>query len=370
MSKQYSGIYRRKEDGLFSCRFTVGGKRYTVYGKTVKECREKEAERRSKIEEGIYKSGRDVPFRDYFQRWIVTKEGSVKETTIRNYRMLFNMLARVRIDDVGTMFGDIKISKAEPQNIRDLQSGLKATQHTRTVNDAISLVKCVYKSALDDHLITWNPAAGVKPLRRTEPPARETIHRALTLDETKRFLDNAKGSWYYELYVFLINTGCRIGEAAAISQKDVSGKTVHIGKTITRTAGGGYVIGEETKTKSGVRTIPLNPAVIDAIAGQRYKNTATVIDMQETLFKAPRGGLVKPSLVNDDIKRICEKAGIDRFSVHAFRDTFATRCVESGMQPKTLQELMGHSDINMTMTLYAHVMDETKESQYSAVNFY
>jgi integrase len=71
--------------------------------------------------------------------------------------------------------------------------------------------------------------------------------------------------------------------------------------------------------------------------------------------------------VNQDIARICKAAGIEKFTAHAFRDTFATRCVESGMQPKTLQEIMGHTDIAMTMNLYAHVMEETKVSQMQAV---
>lgn len=373
MPKQYKGITRRK-DGLYQNAFTVEGSRYFVYGRTVTECREKEIERRREIEAGRKKRVKDQSFYEFFESWIDAKEGTVKETTLRNYRMLFNIVSKTVIDDAGTTFGSLKMSKVEPQNVRDLQSVMKKNQHTRTINDSISLVKSVFNSAVNERAITWNPAAGVKRLKRTEPVARDTIHRALSTEETKRFLEAAAGSWYYELYIFLVNTGCRIGEAAAIQQKDISGKVIHINRTVTRTIDGGYMIGKEPKTKRGIRTIPLNNAILSAIAGQRFKNNALhgeqVTGMSETLFKAPRGGLIKDSMVNEDIKNICEKVGLDRFSVHAFRDTFATRCVESGMQPKTLQDLMGHSDINMTMSLYAHVMDSTKESQFQAVSFY
>ena len=58
-----------------------------------------------------------------------------------------------------------------------------------------------------------------------------------------------------------------------------------------------------------------------------------------------------------------------KFTAHALRDTFATRCVESGMQPKVLQEIMGHTNISMTMNLYAHAMDESKIEQIKAVSF-
>ena len=92
--------------------------------------------------------------------------------------------------------------------------------------------------------------------------------------------------------------------------------------------------------------------------------------MDKPIFMTPRGTLLKSEGVNRDIQRICEKAGVEYFSVHAFRDTFATRCIESGMQPKTLMDIMGHSDINMTFALYAHVMDDTKTEQLKAVSFY
>lgn len=372
-SKLYAGVFERK-DGILELRFTVNGHRYSVYAKTLTELKKKETARRMEIEAGIKKPVKEQSFDDYFKDWLQFKDGTVKETTIRNYRMFANVISRTVIDDAGTTFGSLKMSKVEPQHVRDLQSAMKKNQHTRTINDSISLVKSVFNTAMNDHAITWNPAAGIKPLKRTEPAARDTIHRALSAEETKRFLEAASGSWYYELYVFLANTGCRIGEAAAIQQKDISGKTVHVNKTVTRTINGGYIIGKETKTKSGTRTIPLNNAALEAIAAQRFKNNALhgeqVTGIDETLFKALRGGLVKDSLVNEDIRRICDKAGLDRFSVHAFRDSFATRCVESGMQPKTLQDLMGHSDINMTMNLYAHVMDETKERQFQAVSFY
>ena len=57
------------------------------------------------------------------------------------------------------------------------------------------------------------------------------------------------------------------------------------------------------------------------------------------------------------------------FSVHAFRDTFATRCIEQGMQPNTLKDLLGHSSLKMTMDLYAHVMPNTKHEELSKIRF-
>ena len=287
----------------------------------------------------------------------------------------------------------MKLLAVETQNIRALQAALRQERHirikdrivvrkacsTRTVNDAISLLNCVLQTAVNERIISWNPAKGVKSLKRTEPASRDTNHRALTREETNSFLDQAEKqhSCYYNLYVFLLHTGCRIGEAGALNISDITsdknGKGVTICRTITRTENGGYLIGSETKTAAGRRYIPLDREAQEAVERQRLQNvmlnSGRVIDMKQPVFLSPYGALIKSSSVNQDIKSICQKSGVDKFTVHAFRDTFATRCVESGMQPKVLQDIMGHTDISMTMNLYAHAMDETKSEQLKVVSF-
>lgn len=355
-------------------RFMFEGKRYSVYGKDAKECYQKAETKEQKIKEGDYKKSESLSIAEYFDRWITDKEKTVKETTTRTNKILFNIASGIAIDGNGNTFGNLKIVDIEAQNIRDVQDGMiKAGKSTRTVNDTISLVKSVLQSAVDvDRIITWNPANGIRRIKRTEPMAKHTYHRALTEEETKVFFKTAKerNSWYYNLYCFLIDTGCRCGEAGALLNSDISGQVIHVSKTVTRTAEGTYRIGDEAKTKAGTRDIPIRPLARRAIDNQRAVNRMLgngVTRIDDSIFKSPRGGLLSDTCVNQDIARICKAAGIDKFTAHAFRDTFATRCVESGMQPKTLQEIMGHTDIAMTMNLYAHVMEETKVSQMQAV---
>ena len=355
-------------------RFTFEGKRCSVYGQTAKECYQKAEAKEKELSEGQYKKAKALTVSEYFDRWIEAKEKTVKETTIRTNRILFRIASGIVIDGNGNTFGNLKVVDVEAQHIRDVQDKMiQAGKSTRTVNDTVSLVKGVLQCAVDvDRIITWNPAAGIKRIRRTEPAARDTYHRALTIEETKAFFKAAreKESWYYNLYCFLIDTGCRCGEAGAIQNSDISGKVIHVSKTVTRTAEGTYRIGDEAKTKAGTRDIPIRPLARQAIDSQREINRLLnngITGINDTLFKSPRGYLLSDTVVNQDIARICKVAGIEKFTAHAFRDTFATRCVESGMQPKTLQEIMGHTDIAMTMNLYAHVMEETKVSQMQAV---
>lgn len=380
---------KKRADGLIEKKFTFEGRRYSVYGRTARECNLKADAKKEELRAGMYKRGRCCSMNDYFERWITNKAGTVKETTIRTDTVLLNRISGTRIDAAGRTFGELKLQDVEPQNVRDLQKALQKPvtvtrgdkkktlqgMKTRSVNDAIHLLKAVFKSAVIDGDLIRNPAEGVKPLKRTEDAARDTIHRALTKAETAAFMEAAEQgqSYYLPLYRFLLNTGCRIGEAGAIFPADVKKGKLHICRTVTRTEIGGYMIGDDTKTAAGRRVVPLNDAALHALEEQKEQYKALygdkIIGLKEPLFTSPERSLLKSASVNYDIHNYCERAGVQKFSVHAFRDTFATRCVESGMQVKTLQEILGHTDVSMTLGLYAHSMDEAKEEQLKAVSF-
>ena len=365
-------MYKRS-DGLYSYRFTVDGKRYAVYGASMKECRQKELEKREQIEAGTYKKGKALTVSEYFKRWLDSREGAVSSATMRTYWKLANRMKRQKIDKAGHVFGDIKLSDLETENVRQLQRALLTDGlTTRTVNDSISLLKHALETATAERIIDWNPAKAVERLKRTEEQARDTIHRALTREEVEKFMKAAAESWYCPLYVFLLYTGLRIGEASALAVRDVTESSIRVYKTVTREEVIGYVIREQTKTDAGRRTIATRPEAWKAFNDQRMYNEAVngekVVKLDNPVFTLPRGGIIRPDRVNSDIKRICEKAGIEYFTCHAFRATFASRCIAAGMPVKSLMEILGHSDVQMTLGLYGHGEDEQKRAQIMAVN--
>lgn len=147
---------------------------------------------------------------------------------------------------------------------------------------------------------------------------------------------------------------------------------ITINKTITRNEDGVFVIGDSAKTKAGMRTIPLTPTAKEALDAQKRINLARfggeAFKKDHLFFWNAKGRCIDATHVGQDVKRMCKLAGIERIATHALRDTFATRCIESGMTMKTLQEILGHSDISMTMNLYAHCMEETKVKEMANVN--
>lgn len=371
MARQAKGMRKRK-DGLWEYRFTIGkDDRRSVYGSTQQICYEKELEVRRQLAEGVRIGGGNITVDRYFDIWLDAKQDTVKESTIRTNRVLYATISKAMIGT--SKFGSIKVKDVEVQDVRELQKVLLESHSSRTVNDQIALLRSMFKSAITvDRIITFNPASAVRSIKRTEIPARDSIHRSLTREETVKFLDASRDSYYHNLYSFLLNTGCRIGEAGALQIRDIGKNSIHVARTITRAENGGYRIGDDTKTASGNRLIPLNAETVKALESQRTFNRLVFGEeqtMMDTIFRSMRGSILKSSLVNDDIKAICDKAGIEYFSVHALRHTFCTRCAESGMDVKTLQTIMGHSNIAMTMDVYTHCEQRTVETQLKAVSF-
>ena len=358
---------RKTARGTYESRFTIRGKRYSVYGRTVKECKEKELARRQEIEEGLRYSGRELTLDQYFLKWEQGRLGSVRASTIRTERYIYRLAADITLSPEGSRLGAMRLDKLETRHIRDVQTALWQRYKPATVNRSISVIRAVLESALVERLIAWNPTRGMRSLKSQDKPA-------LTLEETEAFFRAAekRGSWYIPLYTFLLNTGCRFGEAGALMPGDFCDGLIHIERTLTRTVDGHQIVGDSTKTGHSMRVIPARRAALDAVRAQQRQNRlhfGEEANAEEAgpIFRAPRGGLLGARGIMKDIDLICRDAGIERFSAHAFRDTFATRAVESGMQAKTLQEILGHADISITMNLYAHVMEETKRRQMDAV---
>lgn len=363
--------YRADRDAI-EYRFTIDGKRYSVFGSTKAECKEKELQKREEIKAGTYKTREVLTVANYMERWLEAMENSVSPATIRTRKKLNNRMTRQTIDRAGHTFGSVKLKDLETEHVRQMQKSLLDDGlHTRTCNETLSLLKQALQDAVNERLIEWNPAKAVRSLKRKEELARDTIHRALTRSEVDTFLSASKDSWYYPLYVFLLNTGLRIGEASALSVRDVTENMITVCKTVTRTESG-YTIAEQTKTEAGRRTIPTKREAWKAFCDQRKINEllygSNVISMDDPVFTLPKSGIIRPDRVNSDIKRICAQTGIQYFTCHAFRATFASRCVASGMTVKSLMEILGHSDVQMTLGLYSHAEDKQKADQLKAVN--
>ena len=370
MARLPKGVTRLK-NGLYQLRFTYQGERYAVYGKSPAECSEKETEKRIRLKEGLA-DNQNITLARYYDEWQQGRRGTVKDSTIYTQNGRFEYVRKT--------LGKKKLQKIEKRDIVKLQKELAEELSTQTVNNIITLISTVMQTAYNDRVIGWNPCNGVKALKRTEPEATKTIHRALTEQEQILFFRYAADTYYNNFFRFLLRTGCRTGEAAALTWQDIDRKhnVIRITKTVSRIGNGTFEI-TEPKSKSSIRTIPLTVEVLEVLQQQKEIQFAlhgNIINFDNRIFTTTNGkGYPVATNLIPCIKKILQKVEtetgthIEYFSPHAFRDTFATMAIKDGMSPKTLQTILGHGDISITMNLYVQPMEDVKQEEMQRISF-
>lgn len=354
----------KREDGRIQKSFTYNGKRYFIYGYSSAELDDKYIQKMKQLEAGTENRINPTLY-TYYETFTNNRRRKVKESTIRSQACQFNNCASIPVDANGKRLGDFRLADIRPDDIQIVQHTLaESGRTTETVNNSIDHLRHVFNQAVKSEYISRNPCDAVENLQRIEKPARETIHRALSKEETTAFFAAAADSFYINDFKLMIKTGLRIGEIGALMPLDVDTKekTMHIHRTVTRDETGGYFIGDTPKTDAGTRDIPITDDIIKIIKDQRNLNRLVYSDkVEKQIFRSPENAILREYPVNREIKRICKKAGIEKFTCHAFRATFATRFIEQRPQDyKILSEILGHSNVRLTLNLYTHVMRDSK----------
>ncbi|RKI40550.1 site-specific integrase [bacterium D16-51] len=317
------GICQRK-DGLYTARFVSKrtGKSVQKYFPKLQECRKWYADAKFEDEHGGINASGDMTVTAWFDYWIENIKGdSIRPNTIRNYKERFEHNIQTRI----TLY-------------------------------------CMFSDAVENDVIYKNPVTkGIKHNIGKEPKKV----RALTIDEQKKFLEVAEKSSNYNQFAFILQTGLRTGELIGLKWSDIDWekRAIHIQRSMEyRYSVGEWRIGEP-KSKSGYRDVPLIEEAVAILKRQKEKlREIKVINMQfkEHVFLCRKGEPTKNSAYDTSLFKLCDKAGIRRFSMHVLRHTMATRCIEGGMRPKTLQVILGHANVGITMNLYVDVTEEEK----------
>lgn len=365
---------RRRENGGYELRFYVDGKRYSVYGATTKECKEKEATRRKEIEAGLYAKNRNVTLDAYFREWLAHKEKSVSAVRAHNiesyYRLYFS-----------PVLGKRKVKDIERRELVAIQDNLGEKLKVSTINNVMAVISMILKSAVADEIVIKNVASNLPRIKdKNAKPARENVHRAMNKQEIAIIFKYLKQSQYYNIFRLMINTGMRPGEACGLQWRDIDWKNnvIHIKRTVTRNRDGKWIVGNTTKTKKGIRDIPMNEEIFSILRDTRriFEEThgkACIIDMNAQVFKNSRGFVATNNVENAlacALKR-AEKAGeaIPKIGAHAFRATFASMAAANGMPMNTLKEILGHESYAMTCDLYCHVYEDEKKKAMAALKF-
>ena len=347
-----------RNDGRVNVSFRFNGKVYCVTGASKEDAILKKQKRIEELKAGA-ESRINPTVNEYYVRFTDNRRAKVKESTIRSQTCQFNDAAGVQIEGTGRTFGELKIRDVKVGDVQQVQNALRAAgRTTETTNNILAHVSHVFNRAVRERLIDWNPCSAVDKLQRVEPKAKDTKHRALNEKETKAFFKAMQGSYYENVCKMMIQTGMRVGEVGAltISDFDLKEGVIHVTKTVARKTDGSYYVSSTPKTDSGNRNIPMNQVVRQIFKDQLKLNEAFHgnVGFTEPLFRSLEGELLREYFVNREIKRKIKKIDIEHFTSHALRATFATRFIEQRPQDyKILSEILGHSDIKITLNLYA-----------------
>lgn len=323
--------------------------------------REKEKQIAADLFDKIIPDGGGLTVTELVEKYTSLKTG-VRPSTRANYKTVINMLkkenfGRERIDRV-------RISDAKLWLIQ-LQKNGRGFSTIRTIR---GILRPAFQMAMDDDLIRKNPFSfELATVIYNDSITRE----ALTREDERNFLkfvkEDSHFKKYYEGIYILFNTGLRISEFVGLTRADIDFKNmkINVDHQLQRYAKIGYRI-EKPKTESGIRQVPMTQEVADCFRkifkSRKYPKVEPMIDGYSGFLYLDKNGMPTVALHWEKyFQHICQKYNqiyrnqMPKVTPHVCRHTFCSRMAAARMNPKTLQYIMGHSDISVTLNTYTHL---------------
>lgn len=281
----------------------------------------------------------------------------------------------------GRTLKTIKLIEKTPtskENITDITSSDIQNYFNTLKNYSNSTIKKIteqfsqaFELAMNRGYLFRNPMYDViKPKSNKE----KKVVRALEIEEQQVLTDYLtsipiSSEPYKVAYLIEMYLGLRIGEVLALRSTDINlqKNLISVNKTLTRDRNNKVIMGKATKTYAGIREVPIPSFIKNEIISQMRLAEK---NKDKQLFLDTNGNYVRPTTVNDKLRTLLKKLGIENISSHSLRHTYGTRCVEAGMRGVALQRLMGHTDISVTMNTYTSVFNKYKEAELEKVNNY
>ncbi len=335
--------------------------------------REKERQIQQDLFNQIVPNGGNLTVLELVQKYLSLKV-NVRHNTQANYNFVVGILKK-------EAFGSLRIDKVK---LSDAKAWLIKLQKDgrgySTIHSVRGVVRPAFEMAVQDDLIRKNPFGfELATVVVNDSVTREAITRA----QERAFLkfiqeDNCYRKYYDGIYI-LFNTGLRISEfcGLTISDIDFQNKRIRVDHQLQRKRDMEYII-EDTKTKSGERYVPMSQQVVECfrrvIANRKPPKQEPIIDGYTGFLFLDKNGMPMVALhwehyFKDILNKYNSiyKVQLPKITPHVCRHTFCSNMARSGMSPKTLQYIMGHSDISVTLNTYTHLTFDDAKAEFDRV---
>ena len=333
--KGEGSIYRRKE-GSWVAQYMAGSKRRYIYGSTRKEVAARLSKAIAERDSGIVYDSGNPKVADYLDRWLDSIKGTLRERTWRRHEEIMRLHLKPSI-------GGAKLDKLNALQVQVLyRSKLDGGLSPRTVQIIHATLYKALKQAVRWSLVPRNVCDAVVP-----PRVPKSEIKPLDARQAKKLLDTARDTQpsLYALYVLAVATGMRSGEILGLQWRDVDleARTLQVRRTVFNGAVG------TPKTARSNRGIRLPEIAVEALRGHPRSS--------EWVFSSKKGtSLSVHNLHNRSWRPLLREAGLPHIRFHDLRHTCATLLLSKGVHPKVVQELLGHSSIEITLDTYSHVL--------------
>ena len=325
------------------------------------------------LDDGIYSKGGEMTVLELVKKYVSQKTG-VRHNTEANYNFVINVIAK---EDFGKKRIDrVKLSDAKGWLIK-LQADGRGYSSIHTIR---GVVRPTFQMAVDDDLLRKNPFE----FQLATVVVNDSVTReAITRKQERQFLEFIKNDkhycTYYDGMFILFKTGLRISEfcGLTIADIDLQEKKINVNHQLQRKRNMEYVI-EETKTNAGTRLVPMTDEVYECfkriIANRKKPKVEPMIDGKAGFLFLDKNDMPMVALHWEKyFQYALEKHNkiyreqLPKITPHVCRHTFCSNMAKAGMNPKTLQKIMGHSDIGVTLNTYTHLDFDDIQKEMQAV---
>ena len=385
--KLFNGESQRK-DGKYEYKYQdAWGKRKTVYSWKLTptdrvpagkrddiSLREKIKQIQKDLNSNITPDGGNFSVLELVEKYISQKTG-VRHNTRSNYNFVVNVIKKEAFGQ--KRIDKIKVSDAKEWLIKMQQIDGRGYSSIHTIR---GVVRPAFQMAVDDDLLVKNPFE----FQLNTVVVKDSVTReAITRQQERDFLEFVKNDKhfckYYDGIYILFKTGLRISEFVGLTKKnlDFENNRIIVDHQLQRTRDMKYII-EDTKTESGERMVPMTPEVKEAfqriLANRKNPKIEPMVDGYSGFLYLDKNGRPMVALhweiyfqhIREKYNKIY-RIQMPKVTPHVCRHTFCSNMAKSGMNPKTLQYIMGHSDISVTLNTYTHLNYDDAEEEMQKV---